>query len=65
MTTATRRRVNAGAAATMSVAGKARAALLVRLGILPDKYGPLAENAGPGSVVAAKPAVEDLAKAQS
>ena len=64
MTTATRRRVNAGAAAT-SVARKARAALPVRLGILPDRNGPLAENAGPATVVAAKPPVEDFAKARS
>ena len=65
MTTATRRRVNAGAAATMSGVGQARAAVPVRLCILPDKNGLLAGNASAGSIVAAKPPVEDFAKAKS
>ena len=62
MTTATRRGVIAGAAATMAVAPKARAAVPVRLGILTDMSGPYSEDAGPGSVVAAKLAIEDFAK---
>lgn len=52
--------------ASLGVAGAAQAQItdgVVRIGVLNDMSGPYADLAGPGSVVAAKMAVEDYVKA--
>jgi branched-chain amino acid transport system substrate-binding protein len=52
-----------GTAAAMTLRPrKSRAAQAIRLGILTDMSGPYSEDAGPGSVVAAKLAIADFAR---
>jgi branched-chain amino acid transport system substrate-binding protein len=62
MTTITRRGALLGATATGAIGRKARAATPVRLGILTDMSGPYSEDAGPGSVVAARLAIDDFTR---
>ncbi|WP_346656119.1 ABC transporter substrate-binding protein [Bradyrhizobium sp. dw_78] len=51
----------AASAATL-VAGRARAAQPIKIGVLTDFAGPYADDSGQGSVVAAKLAIEDFRK---
>jgi branched-chain amino acid transport system substrate-binding protein len=64
MTTLTRRAtlLTGGAAALALRPRRARAAQTIKLGILTDMSGPYSEDAGPGSVVGCKLAIEDFAK---
>lgn len=57
-----RRSLIAGAAAAAIPLGRARAATPIRIGVLTDMSGAYADDAGKGSVVSAKLAVEDFRK---
>ena len=59
---ATRRAFTAGALAA-GVAGRARAAQPIRIGVLTEMGGPYAEDSGRGSVAAARLAIEDFQQA--
>ncbi len=48
--------------AAFAVAGRARAAAPIRIGVLTDMAGPYADDSGQGSVVAARLAIEDFKK---
>jgi branched-chain amino acid transport system substrate-binding protein len=61
----TRRAALLGAGAVPLTLRRARAAQVIRLGVLTDMSGPYSEDAGPGSVAAAKIAVDDFNRANS
>jgi branched-chain amino acid transport system substrate-binding protein len=54
------RRTLLAGAAMAGLAGRARAADPVRIGVLTDENGPYADSGGPGSIVAARMAVKDF-----
>jgi len=57
-----KRAILIASALTLALAGAARAEIAVKLGVLNDMSGLYADVSGPGSVVAARLAVEDFAK---